>query len=188
MTSGKREAERARIRAWYAKNRDREYAKRKARRLADRDKLNAAAREKYRRNPAAKIAASLAYRKANKEKHNASERRKRRTNPNFRIKCSLRSRLYIAMRGSAKSLATMALVGCELPALWRHLETQFRADMTRDNYGSVWEVDHIKPCALFDLSQPDQQRACFHFTNLQPLFKGDNQRKGARYASPVSGR
>lgn len=39
------------------------------------------------------------------------------------------------------------------------------------NQGTVWEVDHIKPCSLFDLSKENEQQKCFHYTNLQPLFK-----------------
>ena len=50
--------------------------------------------------------------------------------------------------------------------------------MTWENYGE-WEVDHILPCASFDLEQPEAQRQCFHYTNLQPLWKADNRSKGA---------
>jgi hypothetical protein len=57
---------------------------------------------------------------------------------------------------------------------------RFRPGMTWENYGPVWHVDHIKPCAKFDLTDPDQQRACFHFSNLQPLFADENLRKGGR--------
>jgi hypothetical protein len=32
----------------------------------------------------------------------------------------------------------------------------------------------------FDLTDIEQQRLCFHFTNLQPLWKLDNLRKGTR--------
>jgi hypothetical protein len=43
--------------------------------------------------------------------------------------------------------------------------------MNWDNHGIIWEIDHIKPCASFDLSDIEQQKQCFHYTNLQPLFK-----------------
>lgn len=53
--------------------------------------------------------------------------------------------------------------------------------MTWANYGkSGWHIDHIKPCASFDLSDPDQQKACFHYSNLQPLWAFDNLSKGAK--------
>jgi hypothetical protein len=51
--------------------------------------------------------------------------------------------------------------------------------MTRKNYGK-WHVDHIRPCASFDLTNPKQQQICFHYTNLQPLWAIDNIKKGVK--------
>jgi hypothetical protein len=45
--------------------------------------------------------------------------------------------------------------------------------MTWENHGK-WHIDHIKPCASFDLSIPEQQKLCFNFSNLQPLWQRDN--------------
>ena len=51
--------------------------------------------------------------------------------------------------------------------------------MTKENYG-LWHVDHIIPCASFDLTDPKQQKICFHWSNLQPLKAIDNLKKGTR--------
>lgn len=51
--------------------------------------------------------------------------------------------------------------------------------MNWENYGQ-WHIDHRLPCASFDLTQPDQQKACFHFSNQQPLWKRDNLAKGVK--------
>lgn len=56
------------------------------------------------------------------------------------------------------------------------LEQQFTEGMTWENYGE-WHVDHIRPCVSFDLSIPEQQQECFHYTNLQPLWAKDNLQK-----------
>ena len=40
-------------------------------------------------------------------------------------------------------------------------------------------IDHIKPCASFDLTDPAQQKECFNYKNLQPLWAFDNISKGA---------
>jgi hypothetical protein len=52
--------------------------------------------------------------------------------------------------------------------------------MTWENR-SKWHVDHIRPCASFNLFDPAQQAACFHFSNLQPLWAADNIRKSDKW-------
>lgn len=69
------------------------------------------------------------------------------------------------------------LIGCSIEDFWIYLESKFEPGMTRENYGKVWHIDHIMPCAIFDLTKPEHQKRCFHFSNLQPLFAEDNRRK-----------
>jgi hypothetical protein len=64
-------------------------------------------------------------------------------------------------------------IGCALAELSAHLEKQFKNGMTWQNYGQ-WHIDHIIPCAKFDLTDSEQQRKCFHFSNLQPLWAIEN--------------
>ena len=45
------------------------------------------------------------------------------------------------------------------------------------NYGE-WEIDHIRPICSFDLTDMEQMKQCFHYTNMQPLWRVDNQSKG----------
>jgi hypothetical protein len=49
--------------------------------------------------------------------------------------------------------------------------------MSWSNHGTIWEIDHIKPVSSFDLTDEDQQKQCFHYTNLQPLTKKENRTK-----------
>lgn len=72
------------------------------------------------------------------------------------------------------------MLGCELPYLKNYLQLKFTNGMTWENYGK-WHVDHIKPCAAFDLSKQKEQKECFHYTNLQPLWAQDNLKKRAQY-------
>ena len=110
------------------------------------------------------------------------DRKKRKEDPNYRITKNLRSRLRRALKGSNKSAITMKLIGCSVFELWKHLESHpsWEAWMTRENYGKTWHVDHIKPCASFDLTCSNQQRICFNYTNLQPLEAIENMKKGAK--------
>jgi hypothetical protein len=73
------------------------------------------------------------------------------------------------------------LLGCTLEFLKGYLEAQFVEGMTWDNYGE-WHIDHIIPCADFDLSNPVAQETCFHYSNLQPLWAEDNLKKGNKTA------
>ena len=73
----------------------------------------------------------------------------------------------------------MELTGCTLEELKEHLASKFTEGMTFENYGK-WHIDHILPCASFDLLLPEEQPKCFHYTNLQPLWAIDNMKKGAK--------
>jgi hypothetical protein len=107
---------------------------------------------------------------------NEKERNKRKTNSVYKIKKNLRRRVNQVITRNDKSDSTMNLIGCSVYELLQHLEKQFTDGMSWDNYGR-WHIDHIKPCASFDLTDPEQQKKCFHYTNLQPLWAADNIRK-----------
>jgi len=85
------------------------------------------------------------------------------------------------LKGLSKSKRSSDLIGCTWDQLKMHLQCQFEPWMTWDNYGTEWHVDHIKPCAAFDLSNPQEQLACFHYSNLRPLRSMDNWKKNSRF-------
>lgn len=102
---------------------------------------------------------------------------KRKTNIHFRLYDNLRSRIHDALKYNHKSARTTELIGCSINELHKHLEKQFIAGMNWKNYGK-WHVDHIVPCASFNLSNKEDQYKCFHYTNLQPMWALDNIKKG----------
>lgn len=110
---------------------------------------------------------------------------RRRKDPAFRITLSLRGKLTKALKRdeARKSYRTLELLGCPLIWLEIHLSSLFRPGMTWENHGSVWHIDHIRPCASFDLTKPEEQRSCFHWTNLQPLFVLENLQKSDTYVT-----
>lgn len=98
---------------------------------------------------------------------------------NYLIASRIRSRVRNVLKGIKKSAPTIRLLGCKLTEFRDHIERRFAPGMSWQNYGE-WHIDHIKPCAAFDLRQPQEQQRCFHYSNLQPLWALDNIRKGAR--------
>jgi hypothetical protein len=123
------------------------------------------------------------YRKAHRKeitaRNNAYAQRRCLEDPDYRMRHRLRARIRLALRGKKKMASTLELVGCSVEFLRAHLQKLFKKGMAWENYGvKGWHVDHIRPCASFDLSDLRQQRQCFHYTNLQPLWWWENIQKG----------
>lgn len=173
-------------RNYYAKTKDRRRAKVAAYKVEhykkNKAKIQAYKKEYQKKNSKRLSAISTEYAAKNKAKISEYMRqyrsKRRRDDPAFRLVCNLRTRVYCALRGKGtiRSIGTMKLVGCSIEFLRGYLEAKFEIGMTWENAGE-WHVDHIIPCAAFDLSDPAQQLECFNFSNLQPLWGLDNIRK-----------
>lgn len=136
------------------------------------------AQRKYRQRPAVKAALRAWHAKRYKERL--------QNDSLFAITRRLRGRLYMALKvaGVKKKHKTFDLMGCTVPFFKAHLESLFLPGMTWSNRGE-WHIDHKRPCASFDLTDEEQQRLCFHYTNMQPLWKLDNLRKGTKIVEAV---
>lgn len=118
----------------------------------------------------------------NREKVRALQRNLRKKyvlDPNFRIKHNLRNRVRKALIGICKTTSTIKLIGANVDFVKKYLENKFKPGMSWDNYGK-WHIDHILPCVSFNLTKPEEQAKCFHYTNLQPLWASENLSKGNR--------
>jgi hypothetical protein len=104
------------------------------------------------------------------------------SNIQHKLRTCLSNRLRQLLRtGNARGKSSiLKVIGCDIPWLVAWLEVHFKPGMNWENYGSVWHCDHRQPCAGFNLTDPQQQRLCFHWTNLQPLFAHENLSKGAK--------
>ena len=104
-----------------------------------------------------------------------------KTNINYKLRMLCSNRVLVALKGKIKSASTMKLIGCTPDELRRHMESLFEPWMTWKNQGrGGWDIDHIKACFHFNLADPEQQRACFNWSNLQPLEHIANLQKGNR--------
>lgn len=121
-------------------------------------------------------------RKEIQETNTKYERNRKKLDPEFKMVKTLRSRLGTALnrKNAKKSTKTLDLIGCSISYLMGYLESKFTEGMTWENHGE-WHIDHIKPCAKFNLLIEDEQRKCFHYTNLQPLWAKDNLSKSSNY-------
>lgn len=107
--------------------------------------------------------------------------------PQQKLKLRIRTRVYRVLKGSLKSAPTLQMIGCSIDFLKAHIESKFTKRMSWANYGPYWHLDHVVPCAEFDLTKPEEQRRCFHFSNLQPLEAKKNWSKHARFNTSSNG-
>lgn len=157
--------------AWYQRNKTRKRAQSRMWYEAHEEEM-----KQYRRE----------YRANNREAITAYDRAWKRerfaTDPEYRLKVAMRTRVADAVRrnGTGKARPSLALVGATPSELRAYLESRFYGGMTWDTFGygpGKWQIDHITPIGLFDLTFPSAQWQAFHYTNLQPLWWEDHQTK-----------
>lgn len=116
-------------------------------------------------------------------KRNAEYMRKRfKIDANFRFQNVLRIRILHAIQNQStnKAYKSIELLGCSIDIVRKHIEKQFSNGMNWQNHGKLWEIDHITPISSFDLTEKEEQKKAFNYTNLQPLIKWDNRSKGSK--------
>jgi hypothetical protein len=96
--------------------------------------------------------------------------------PIFKLIENFRHRVYVIVKNSYKLNNSIELLGCTGNELKNHLESKFTEGMNWENQGK-WHIDHIIPCSSFDMAKLEEQKKCFHYTNLQPLWAIDNIKK-----------
>ena len=150
------------LRTWYALHKNTISAQRKLDYEEDREGILSKNRERY-----ALHSADI----------NAKIRLRRKSDPQFKISLNLRRRLKHAIKNNQKTGSAVRDLGCSVEYLKAFLEGQFEPGMSWDTYGK-WEIDHIRPLASFDLTDPEQFKQAVHYSNLQPLWMKDNRSKG----------
>lgn len=163
----------------------------RVRRAKNPEKTKLDGRKSYSRHAEQRRADARAYRLKLKEdsvksalhRQKVNLRKKTRYNTDifFLIRRRLSGRIRMAISKEYRSGSALNLLGCSVSELKQYLQSNWLPGMSWENYGlRGWHIDHKKPCASFDLTSLEQQRACFHYSNLQPLWWRDNLSKGAR--------
>jgi len=170
-------------RLWAQKNKDRINKRTRALRKAFPERFRFRDLLRYRRDKEKRLAANKMYYENNREKlqkkRKLYERHKLKTDPKFRLTKNLRRRMLFVLRGERRAERSLELLGCTVEELREHLSNQFKDGMSWDNYGK-WHIDHIIPCASFDFTKKKDQKKCFHYSNLQPLWAKENIQKSNR--------
>ena len=141
-------------------------------------------RRKWRKGHPEKIAAyQHKYNKGHRDKINDTRSKRRKNDPEYNLICALRTRMLAVVKRAdlvKKCDSTSELLGISPQGLREWLEAQFTEGMSWENR-SDWHIDHRVPCDAFDMTVPEQQRICFWYKNLQPLWAKDNMQKSNSY-------
>ncbi len=143
------------------------------------------------KNPEKIKAAAKLYRETHREEIAAYMRARLANDPQYKVTMALRHRIYMTTKGT-KSATTEKLLGCTYEEFMTYLgdlliivnknKRDNQEILTWENQGSVWHIDHILPCASFNLLNPVHQSICFNYRNLQPMHKEDNIAKSDTYS------
>lgn len=119
------------------------------------------------------------YQKETKQQINNFKKRKKE-DPLFKIKYCLRLRVNEVLKRNniTKNHSGLKYLGCTLEKYKEHLENQFTENMSWDNHGKIWEIDHILPLNL--IQKPKDCYKFFNYKNTQPLLKSENRIKGCK--------
>jgi len=90
-----------------------------------------------------------------------------------------RSILSYVKKGTKANRKWQSILGYSTKDLCDHLQKQFDSNMTWENYGSYWHIDHIEPVSWFKFTTPDCEafKRCWSLKNLQPMEAKTNIRK-----------
>jgi hypothetical protein len=125
------------------------------------------------------------YRQKRLEEERRYENERYHNDPNFRMRKILRTRLIKTIKGIKTSKSLMSYVDVDILTFVKWIEYQWHDNMSWDNYGSLWEVDHVIPCSSYDLTIEDNKKECFHWSNMRPLLKTQNMSKSNKIIEDV---
>ena len=118
------------------------------------------------------------YCKLCKNKYNKTYSIARRKNdPEFKLAENLRTRLGQAIKGKSKSQTTQQLIGVDFEMFTKWIDFQLEEGMAKENYGTIWQLDHVLPLASFNLLDEEELHKAMIWINLRPLSPVKNRQK-----------
>ena len=116
----------------------------------------------------------------NKGKINFYERNRRNSDLNFKLAHNIRVRTnkVFKSQNARKTNKTFDLHGCSHSFFQRWIIIQLYGNMTLENYGSVWQIEHCLAIASLNVLDEKEMKKCFNWINLRPMYVEDNLIKG----------
>jgi len=116
----------------------------------------------------------------NRIKVNKHQRERYKNDPVYRTYMLCKAAIRDVLKGISKSCHTVELLGCSSIEKFReNISKKFQINMTWDNRGygiGKWHLHHIIFASSFDLTDPEQQKKCCHYSNLQPMWHEDHMK------------
>lgn len=151
----------------YIKNKNKEYY------VSNKEDILKSSSDYYSNNKDKKLEYQKEYASLNKEKISAYkmeyQRNRRKTDPVYKLKYVVGRmiRNSLKCKGLSKNKKSMDILGCTIEFFKSYIEERFVDDMSWDNYGTSWDIDHKIPLSTAVTEQ--QVLELNHYTNLQPL-------------------
>lgn len=87
-------------------------------------------------------------------------------------------RRYVLERNPCVTYAPF--FGLDIESMRKWFEFQFNEVTAWENFGTVWQFDHIIPVTYFDFSIEDELKKCWNFTNIRIEQIQRNKDRGNR--------
>ena len=110
-----------------------------------------------------------------REYKNNYQNRRRKEDHIFMLKYSISRtiRRSLKCKGLSKNKKSIEILGCSIEFFKTYIEEMFIDNMSWDNYGTYWDIDHRIP--LSTAVTEEQVLKLNHYTNLQPLDSNINR-------------
>ena len=103
----------------------------------------------------------------------------------YRDKINIELHKAIVPNSSYSYKNYISITDCSTYFLILWFEFQFDEKMNWRNYGSYFQIDHVKPCSLFNIEDDNDRRLMNHWSNLSPLEKHENITKSNKYNNEI---
>lgn len=103
-----------------------------------------------------------------RKKKNAYNKKRCETDFGYKLLVNHRIRIWQIIK-LPKNKRSTELLDCDRQTFMDWITFNFKENMTIENYGKYWHIDHVIPCASFNFQEDVDVAKCFHWSNMVPL-------------------